>query len=209
MKTSPFNQFAAEYDRWFDTHKFAYRSEVEAVRKFIPLERNGIEVGAGTGRFSIPFNIKTGVEPSKEMAAIARSRGLAIQNSTAENLPFPNEQFDFALFVTTLCFVDNPSLALQEAHRILKLPGKIIIGIIDRESSLGKKYESMKNKNKFYSCAKFYSTKDVMELLEQTHFKQIKTCQTIFSNPDEMKEKDEVKEGFGEGAFVVLSAIKQ
>ena len=209
MKTNAFNQFAVEYDLWFDTHKFAYQSEAEAVRRFIPLDGKGIEIGAGTGRFSIPFEIKIGVEPSEEMAAIARSRGITIHNSKAESLPFPDEHFDFALFVTTLCFVDNPSLALQEAYRILKPQGKIIIGIIDRESDLGKKYESMKDKNKFYKSAKFYSTKDVIKILEETNFHQIKICQTIFSNPDEMKAKDTIKDGFGKGAFVVLSANKQ
>ena len=102
MKTSPFNQFAVEYDRWFDTHKFAHQSEVEAVRRLIPRNGTGIEIGSGTGRFSIPFEINIGVEPSKDMAAIARSRGITIDNSKAESLPFPNEQFDFALLVTTL-----------------------------------------------------------------------------------------------------------
>ncbi len=116
---------------------------------------------------------------------------------------------NLTLLVTTLCFVDNHSLALQEAFRILKPQGKIIIGIIDKESSLGNKYESMKTEDKFYSSAKFYSTKEVIGLLNKNNFGKIKICQTIFPNPDDMTIEDIVKDGFGEGAFVVLSAIKQ
>ena len=78
MKTTVFNQFASEYGGWFDTHTFAYQSEVEAIKRFIPSNGIGTEIGAGTGRFSVPFGIKIGVEPSEDMAAFARSRGITI-----------------------------------------------------------------------------------------------------------------------------------
>lgn len=31
-----FEQAAIEYDEWFETHKWVYQSEVEAVRRFMP-----------------------------------------------------------------------------------------------------------------------------------------------------------------------------
>lgn len=209
MITNAFNQFALEYESWFDIHTSAYLSEVEAIRRFIPDKGLGIEIGTGTGRFSIPFGIKIGVDPSNGMASIARSKGITMYISRAENLPFASESFYFALFVTTLCFVDNPKLALQEAYRILKSQGRIIIAIVDKESFLGKIYESMKATDKFYSNATFYSTQEVIKFLHQTNFNQIQTCQTIFSNPDNMKAPDIVKDGHGEGAFVVILAFKQ
>lgn len=136
-----------------------------------------MEIGIGTGRFSIPFGIKTGVEPSESMAAIARSRGIDVRISQAERLPFNNEQFDFALIVTTLCFVDDPKLVLKEAGRILKPKGQIIVAVIDKESTLGRTYESLKSSNlpvrqagKFYKDATFYSTKVIIELLTHTNF---------------------------------------
>ena len=30
-----FEEFALEYDEWFETHKWVYQSEVAAVRKFM------------------------------------------------------------------------------------------------------------------------------------------------------------------------------
>ena len=42
-----FNQFAREYDHWFVENSFAYLSEVEAIRRFIPDTGLGVEIGAG------------------------------------------------------------------------------------------------------------------------------------------------------------------
>jgi ubiquinone/menaquinone biosynthesis C-methylase UbiE len=208
MKIEAFNQFAVDYDRWFDTYKLAYLSELEAVKKFIPSLGIGIEVGTGTGRFSVPFGIKIGVEPAKNMATIAHSRGINVISAFAENLPFDHNSIDFALMITTLCFVDNPLIAIQEIFRILKPNGIIIIGIIDKESELGRKYESMKIESTFYNDAIFYSTNEVTQLLVTSGFVDIKACQTIFSNPSLMIKPDFVIDNYGQGSFVVLSALK-
>ena len=79
---------AVEYDEWFETHKWVYQSEVEAVRKFMPETGKGIEIGVGTGRFFIPFGIKVGVEPARAMAENARKRGITVYQAKDENLPF-------------------------------------------------------------------------------------------------------------------------
>ena len=80
-----FEEYALEYDEWFEAHKWVYQSEGEAVRKFIPKTGEGVEIGVGTGRFSIPFGIKVGVEPAKAMAEIARKRGISVYESKAES----------------------------------------------------------------------------------------------------------------------------
>ena len=132
---------AVEYDEWFETHEWVYQSEIEAVRKFIPETGEGIEIGVGTGCFSIPFGIKVGIEPAPAMAEIARKKGITVYEAKAEHLPFQDNSFGFALIVTTLCFLENPLKALQEIRRILKPAGKVIIGMLDEESPLGRLYE--------------------------------------------------------------------
>ncbi len=103
-----FEEAAVEYDEWFETHKWVYQSEVEAVRRFIPKTGEGIEIGVGTGRFSTPFGIKVGIEPAPAMAEIARKKGITVYEAKAEHLPFQDNSFDFALIVTTLCFLEDP-----------------------------------------------------------------------------------------------------
>ncbi len=102
----------------------------------------------------------------------------------------------------------RPGKVLSEVKRILKPGGNFIIGIIDRETRLGKIYESMKSSNKFYSEAKFYSAEEAIKLIEKSGFTFKDACQTIFSDPDKMTAPDSVRNDYGEGAFVVINFVK-
>ncbi len=204
-----FDRFALEYDQWFIENSFAYMSEVEAIRRYIPDKGLGVEVGAGSGRFSIPFGIKTGIEPSEEMARLAQSRGFFIIRALAEELPFADETVDYVLMVTVICFLTDLPTAIKEVRRVLKPEGRLIIGFIDRESHLGKRYESMKDSSRFYKGARFYSVTNVMDILKSSGFHDFQICQTLFTNPKDMVRCDPVREGHGEGGFVVLTGIKQ
>lgn len=81
---SPFGKYSLEYVKWFDDHPFAFQSEFNAIRKFIPAEGTGIEIVAGTGRFAHVLHIPIGVEPSKSMASIARSIRIKVIKAFAE-----------------------------------------------------------------------------------------------------------------------------
>jgi hypothetical protein len=50
------------------------------------------------------------------MAAIARTPGIEVTIGTAELLPFAAEEFDYALMVTTICFVDAWVLHSVKPH---------------------------------------------------------------------------------------------
>ena len=201
-----FEEAAIEYDEWFETHEWVYKSEVEAIKNLIPETGEGIEIGVGTGRFSVPFGIKVGVEPAKAMAEIARKRGIHVYEAKAENLPFHANSFDFALMVTTLCFLEDTFHALQEIRRILKPAGKVLIGMLDEESPLGRLYEERRKESKFYRDAGFYSVNQVLDWLKKLEFDNLQTVQTIFKNPDKIQSLEPIEEGFGKGLFVVISA---
>ncbi|MEW6456665.1 MAG: class I SAM-dependent methyltransferase [Acidobacteriota bacterium] len=204
-----FEESAQEYDEWFDENKFVYESEVLALRKFIPKKGYGLEVGVGTGRFAVKLGIQVGVEPAKAMAGIARKRGIKVYEARAEKLPFDNESFNFVLIVTTICFLDSPIKALKEVKRILKPGGNIIIGMIDRDSPLGKIYKSKKNNSKFYRYAHFYSVNQVLDWFKRLKYKNIRICQTIFRDPKEVVAVEPIKDGYSEGGFVVFSGQKE
>lgn len=203
-----FDKFTQEYDNWFERNRFVYKSELLALKKFIPKKSKGLEIGVGTGRFVVPLGIRIGVEPAGKMADIARRRGIEVYEARAEKLPFNDRSFNFILMVTTICFLENPLRALKEIKRILKLGGHIIIGMIDKDSSLGKLYESKKKHNKFYRYANFYSVSQILELLSKSGYNNFKTCQTIFRKVEDITSIEPVKNGYGEGGFVVISANK-
>jgi hypothetical protein len=80
--------------------------------------------------------------------------------------------------------------------------------MIDKESPLGKSYEAKKSKSTFYRYAHFYSVTEVIEWLKRSGFGEIKTRQTIFKPPKEMTAVEPVKDGYGDGGFVVIAAQK-
>ncbi len=203
-----FDQHSQGYDRWFDEHEALYQSEVNALRRFVPHSGCGIEIGVGTGRFSVPFGIRLGVEPSRAMAHIAHERGIAVCRAMGEQLPFRDNQFDFALLVTVICFVDSVPVLLQEVQRVLKPGGQIITGFIDRNSVPGQLYESRKAHDRFYRAARFYAVAEVAECLQQVGCGALRFCQTIFGLQGESPTVEAIREGYGEGAFVVTSAEK-
>jgi SAM-dependent methyltransferase len=204
-----FEKHATEYDEWFDENEAVYNSEILALRDLIPTEGIGLEVGVGTGRFAAPLGIRIGVEPANAMADMARKRGIDVHEAKAEALPFDDESFDFVLMVTTICFLENPLQALEEVKRVLKPGGLIIIGMIDRNSPLGKDYERKKKTSKFYKYANFHSADQVLNWLRGLNFDHIVTHQTIFKSTNEISAVEPFEAGHGKGAFVAIAAQKK
>ncbi len=203
-----FEESAKEYDDWFIRHELAYWSELTAVRALIPPAGQSLEIGVGTGRFAGPLGIEVGVEPARAMAAIAKDRGIKVIQGYAEALPFADGAFGLILMVTALCFLADPFLVLREATRVLKYRGSLIIGMIDRDSPVGKAYDAKKHENKFYRDARFYSVSQVSDWLYSLGYEILHTCQTIFRNLQEITDLEPVRPGHGEGGFVVISAQK-
>ncbi len=208
MKTDPFDTYYERYDDWFNKHEKVYESELKAVRGLLPSEGKGIEIGVGSGRFAYPLSICYGLDPSEKMLRLADERGIKVVRGVGEKIPFQNESFDFVLIVTTICFFDDPQKALKETARILKPKGAVIIGFIDKNSSLGQIYQKKKDENVFYSPAHFFSVEEVIELLKKLRFSDLSFVQTIFEGID-TTSVEKPKKGYGEGIFVVVRAKKK
>lgn len=202
-----FSENVGRYEAWFLEHPFAYVSELHAIRALLP-KGQGLEIGVGTGRFAAPLGIKKGIEPSRPMADEARKKGIEVSAGVAEHLPYADSEFDLCLMVTTVCFLDDLALAFQEARRVLKQGGAFLIGFVDRESLLGREYLSRKEQSPFYKDATFYSVEEVSTALTKAGFADLEFRQTLFRPLDELQEIEPVKEGHGEGSFVVVRGRK-
>jgi ubiquinone/menaquinone biosynthesis C-methylase UbiE len=95
---------------------------------------NVLEIGAGTGlNFPHYRNGATvaATEPDPGMLAGARKRSaeaaaqIEVQQASAEELPFPDATFDFAVSTLVLCGVNDPAKALAEIWRVLKPGGEL------------------------------------------------------------------------------------
>ena len=140
------------------------------------------------------------------MLKIAKRRDVNVRLGKGEKIPFKDGFFDYVAVIITLCFVDDPVKVISEARRVLKPKGKIIIGIVDRESFLGVYYRN--KKSIFYKKAKFFSVGEVKTLLSRSGFKKLSFYQTLSKLPQDLTSVEVPKKGYGRGGFVVISAVK-
>ncbi len=205
-KTQGYESHADMYDQWFEENAELYAAEISAIQKLLPAGK-GLEIGAGSGRFTQPLNIHTGIEPAKAMREKSLALGLNVIEGTAENLPLKDNQFDFAIFVTSTCFLDNPLKAYQEAYRVTHTSGKIVVAYLERESELGQMYQAHKNDSPFYCDATFYTYAEITDFLSQAGFGHFQSVQTALPETD-IQKPNEVLEGHDRGLFVVITAEK-
>ena len=203
---SVFDRHSKEYDYWYDKNRFVYLSELKALKKVLPTFGKGLEIGVGTGRFAKPLGITFGLDPSAEMLGIANERGIKTRWGFGEDLPFWHDKFDYVAIIISLCFVNDPVKVLEESFRVLKSNGRIVLGIVDKNSFLGKFYQ--KKKSIFYKQAKFFGIKDLSKMLSDSGFKKINYYQTIFDLLGNISSIQEPIKGYGKGGFVVISGQK-
>jgi ubiquinone/menaquinone biosynthesis C-methylase UbiE len=208
-KIEAFQKYTNEYDNWFVINRFAFLSEIDAVKKLLPHTEGVIEIGIGSGIFAEPLGIKEGIDPSEAMRQKAGQKGLKVLDAVAEKLPYDDASVNGAVMVTSICFVDDIYQSFKEAHRILKNNGFLILGFVDKDSPVGKEYLKYKDQSMFYKEATFFGTEELFKILMQTGFRVEETWQTIFGKVEEINEKQPVIEGFGKGSFVVIKAQKE
>ena len=207
-RTAPFEVHHRRYDDWFVRHAATYQSELVAVRALLPWRGLGLAIGVGTGRFAAPLGVQIGIDPAREVLDYATNRGISTVQAVAEALPFADSSVDYALSVTTICFVDDATAMLTEAYRVLKPGGELVIGFIDRTSDLGQHYLAHQAENVFYREATFYSADEVELLLRGIGFTEPVWVQTLSKTLDETREIEPLRVGYGQGAFVVVKACR-
>jgi len=212
-EASPFDDLAPEYDAWFDREgSLIFFIEAQAFRPLLPsLPRPWLEIGVGSGRFAQALGIETGVDPSIKLAEMARRRGLNAFLGRGEEELFDEESFGTVFLIVTLCFLDSPLGVLKEASRILMPGGKIVLGLVLKESPWGRFYQAKKAEgHRFYRYATLYRFDEVVKLLVQAGFVTEKTVSTLFQRPDEVQHVEEPKEGyFPDAGFTIILAGKR
>jgi ubiquinone/menaquinone biosynthesis C-methylase UbiE len=138
----------SDYARWRDSPLGALTERLEQEAIFgLAGEVRGqsvLDIGCGDGTYSISACTRgarvTSVDRSSAMLEAARRPSedcrerIACCLAAAEALPFDDNCFDIVLAVTTLCFVNDPQRAIQEAGRVLRPGGSLVIGELGRYS---------------------------------------------------------------------------
>ncbi len=223
LEISVFKEAAADFDAWFDKNKIIFESELLAEKQLLPNPENTVSIGVGSGLFASQIGIKYGVEPAEDMAKLARKRGIKVKNGTAEEVPYPDEKFDTVLLSTVLSYVKDAQKAVNEAYRILKPGGNVVISFLAGEGSYAMLYELAHLRGRhdpeispphpyplpFIKGAKWMTTDQVTALLRNAGFTNFHYVQTLRRHPKYSNEKVESPvEGYKEGDYIVVQGKK-
>ena len=208
VEVSPFDALASAYDAWFEEEgKLPFSIEVRAFQELLPsLPKPWLETGVGSGRFAQALGIETGVDPSIKLVEMARGRGVTAFLAKGEQEPFEDESFGTVFLIVTICFVDRPLEVLKEAYRILVPGGKIVLGLVLKESPWGNFYEQKKKQgHRFYRSATFYGYNDIVKILEHAGFSTERVISTLFQKPGSVEHMELPQSGYSRSAgFTVI-----
>jgi len=223
LRKSAFEDEAEDFDSWFDKNKAVFESEFLAEKELLDNPENAVSIGVGSGLFASRLGIKYGVEPASGMAELARKMGIEVKQGTAEDIPYPDERFDTVLMSTILSYVDDPQRAVEEAYRILKPGGHLVVSFLTREGSYAMLYDLayLRGRHdmeisprypypvKFIKGTRWRSTGEVAGLLEKAGFTDLEYVQSLTRHP--RYTDDEVEQpsrGYKSGDFVVVRGRK-
>jgi ubiquinone/menaquinone biosynthesis C-methylase UbiE len=130
--STDYGPIAAHYDGRYALHDYSGVSRV--VQKFAgAYPRRVLEVGCGTGHWlsvlSVAGHEAYGADRSTAMLARARQvrPDARLVLAAGESLPFQSEAFDRVLIVNALHHFKDPFRALNEARRVLRASGQLMI----------------------------------------------------------------------------------
>lgn len=134
-----FSANAAQWDRIRSLHVAEEKVEAAMTRLLGREPRQFfLDLGTGTGRmlelFAPLAHQAIGVDQSREMLAVARAKldaeGLArvqVRHGDMLALPYADRTADFITIHQVLHYLDDPGRALQEAARVLKPGGSLLV----------------------------------------------------------------------------------
>lgn len=192
-----FDKEAAKYDSWYETKigKHADKVETDCALDLFKVTpgMSILDVGCGTGNFSIKIAAKggvvTGIDVSDKMLNIAvkktKKKNLNIEfiKMNSLQLRFQDNYFDGVVSMATIEFIFNPEKMIMEMFRVCKKDGLILLGTINRESDWGKLYQDPKflEVTPIFRKAKLKSPKDLTGI-RKDELIEIREC--LFIPPD-------------------------
>lgn len=147
------------------------RNTFKFIKGLISRKWQILDIGCRDGMWlnmlkNAKFKNLRGIDISKKALEMASKKGHNVTRGDAQNLPFPDEEFNFVSIIHTLEHCPEPLKVLAEIKRVLKPNGRILVVV-----PLQKK-EPVPTVWAHYYC--FSTPKEVIKMLVDSGFKKIK-----------------------------------
>jgi len=206
LPTSSPDIIIEQYDRWIDQYRAVFQSKLLAIKDVWPGGEQliSVEIGTVSGRLAAALCVHEGLQTTTGLEKPAEQIPVATIPGLAEDLPYENEQADVILMNGCISHVKDVPRALNEAHRVLKPGGMLILSFIDRNSELASHYEAHLSEGAFRPYTRLYTAEEIQTLLNHAGFQQLNFSQTLFGSLHTITGVQQPRSGYGEGSFVVV-----
>lgn len=229
-----FDEHASAYDSWFFDNQNLLTSELKLVAHFLDKDSEILSIGCGSGLFEsllakdYDIHIKHGIEPSKDMAAVAEKRGMQVDISPAETCEIEPNEFDIIMFNGSVSYITDLDICIKKAFNALKSGGKLILIDVPKESGFASLYNLASSLNtwehtllehispadpypiELVKSANWRTSDEKIALMQANGFVDFKFAQTLLTHP--MFANDNVQdviEGYDRGDYVAICGYKK
>lgn len=229
-----FDEHASAYDSWFFDNQNLLTSELKLVAHFLDKDSEILSIGCGSGLFEsllakdYDIHIKYGIEPSKDMAAIAEKRGLQVDTSPAETCEIAPNKFDIIMFNGSVSYISDLDACIKKAFNALKSGGKLILIDVPKESGFASLYNLASSLGtwehpllahispadpypiELVKSANWRTSDEKIALMQANGFVDFEYAQTLLTHPMYANDKvQEVIEGYDRGDYVAVCGYKK
>ncbi len=227
-----FDGYASQYDQWFMENDNLFNSELLLFKKALGdiTGKKLLSVGCGSGLFEsfIDNSGIEGIEPSKDMGAIAEKRGVnVIKYGVIEEVDLKDDTYDIIYFNGSSSYMEDLESVYAKSLKALKAGGKLILLDVPKESAFGFMYLLGKSLETYdheflkgvmpalpyplglASSGVWHSSEEKIEILKKLGISKFTFYQTLVKNPMYTNEEiEEVSDGYKSGGYVAIIAEK-
>ena len=140
-----FDGYAAQYDAWFMENENLFQSELRLFQKVLGdiQGKRVLSVGCGSGLFESMIDCSgiEGIEPSRDMGAIAEKRGVnVVAFGAIEDVELEENAYDVIYLNGSSSYMEDLTRAFDVCKKALKPNGTFISLDVPKESAFGFMY---------------------------------------------------------------------
>ena len=176
------NNDAANYDNRAKKSYKAYQNIIRKIKNEVTTEMNVLDIGTGTGEIPISIykDVKSieAIDFSQEMIKIAKNKA---ENRGIENIKFlvqdsndlnyKDNSFDVIIIINLLHIVPKPENVINEAKRLIKKDGTIIISTFLHNENIKSRIISYIMKRKGHPIVTKFDSKSICKFIEKCSLK--------------------------------------